>query len=184
MKSLPYYNPWIIDDIKKDFLITVIIIIYHLWFFYYSLIYYFTSNFISYFCIYYITPCEFFTPAFSWWSFTEVWVTASFLRSQELFSVFWPTLTMLSFGWFLHILRFSTLPALLPSLWGSFQVHHLQLILLSPSRYIAILGLWQDLSICLFFSFSFILPLWSAGTTKSTFRQVIFFFSFLFFFLL
>ena len=29
------------------------------------------------------------------WSFTRVWVTAGFLRSPELFSVFWPILTML-----------------------------------------------------------------------------------------
>ena len=31
----------------------------------------------------------------SWWSFTVVWITASFLRSPGLFSVFWPISTML-----------------------------------------------------------------------------------------
>ena len=35
----------------------------------------------------------------SWWSFTEVWVTASLLKSPGLFSVFWPFSIMLSFGW-------------------------------------------------------------------------------------
>ena len=30
----------------------------------------------------------------SWWSFTEVWVTASILKSPGLFSVFWPTSVM------------------------------------------------------------------------------------------
>ena len=36
---------------------------------------------------------------FSWWSFTEVWVTASLLKSPGLFSVFWSFSIMLLFGW-------------------------------------------------------------------------------------
>ena len=33
------------------------------------------------------------------WSFTGVWVTASLLKSPELFSVFWPFSMVLLFGW-------------------------------------------------------------------------------------
>ena len=36
----------------------------------------------------------------SWWLFTGVWVTASLLKSPGLFSVFWPSSIMMSFGWF------------------------------------------------------------------------------------
>ena len=35
----------------------------------------------------------------SWWSFTEVWVTASLRKSPGLFSVLWPISIMLQFGW-------------------------------------------------------------------------------------
>ena len=35
----------------------------------------------------------------SWWFFTGVWVTASLLKSPGLFSVFWPSSIVLSFGW-------------------------------------------------------------------------------------
>ena len=35
----------------------------------------------------------------SWWFFTGVWVTPSLLNSPGLFSVFCPSLIMLSFGW-------------------------------------------------------------------------------------
>ena len=35
----------------------------------------------------------------SWWSFTGVWVKANLLQSPELFSIFWPFLIMVSFGW-------------------------------------------------------------------------------------
>ena len=34
-----------------------------------------------------------------WWFFTGVLVTASLLKSPGLFSVFWPSSIMLSFGW-------------------------------------------------------------------------------------
>ena len=40
-----------------------------------------------------------FHTSISWWFFTEVWVTASLLKSPGLFSVFWPSSIMLSFGW-------------------------------------------------------------------------------------
>ena len=35
----------------------------------------------------------------SWWSFTGDWLTASFLKSPGLFSVFWPFSIILLFGW-------------------------------------------------------------------------------------
>ena len=34
----------------------------------------------------------------SWWFFTEVWVTASLLKSPGIVSVFWPSSAMQSFG--------------------------------------------------------------------------------------
>ena len=42
---------------------------------------------------------ELFTSAIGRWFFTEVWVTASLLKSPRLFLVFWQFSTMLSFGW-------------------------------------------------------------------------------------
>ena len=44
-----------------------------------------------------ITPCRFFQPSISWWSFTRVWMTTNLLRSPGLFSVFFPVSTMLYF---------------------------------------------------------------------------------------
>ena len=67
---------------------------------------------------------EFFTSVF----FTDVCVTASLLKCLGLFSVFWPILIMLSFGWSSLI---SSIPLPLPNLCELFQVHHLQLV--SPS---------------------------------------------------
>ena len=65
------------------------------------------------------------------WSFTGVWVIASLLKSPELFSVFWPILTVLSFGWSPLVLLFSVLPVhLLLVLW-LLRAHQLQLV--SPS---------------------------------------------------
>ena len=40
-------------------------------------------------CYYYYLLIRDFLISFSWWSFTGVWVTASLLKSLELFSIFW-----------------------------------------------------------------------------------------------
>ena len=53
---------------------------------------------------------------------------ASLFKFPGLFSVFWPNSIMLSFGWSLLVFRFPILPSLL-SLWGSFGLHQLQLVL-------------------------------------------------------
>ena len=45
------------------------------------------------------TYWEFFTSALADGFFTGVWVTASLLKSSELFSLFWPFSIMLYFGW-------------------------------------------------------------------------------------
>ena len=111
----------------------------------------------------------------NWWFFTGVWVTASLLRSPGLFLVFWPTSTMLLFRWSLLVLRFPTPPGLLLNLWGSFQVHQLQLVSPSPSCSIVYLGVRKDVSISLFFRFLLIFTLGSAGVAKSSLRQVLFF---------
>ena len=56
-------------------------------------------NFISVFFIkilvYYHYSLQVFHTSVSWWSFTEVWVTATLLKSLGLCSVFWRLLTML-----------------------------------------------------------------------------------------
>ena len=76
-------------------------------------------------------------------SFTGGWLTASLLKSPELFSVFWPILVMLYFGWSRFVLRFSTFLAPFPSLYGLFQVHQSQLVSRWTSCSIAFLVLWQ-----------------------------------------
>ena len=60
-----------------------------------------------------LKSCFFFYISVNWWSFIEVWVTASLLKFQELFSVFWPYIYHL-FAWsnfiFLHNSQWITLP--------------------------------------------------------------------------
>ena len=43
--------------------------------------------------------CRVFHISISWWFSTGVWETKSLLKSPGVFSVFWPFLIMLSFGW-------------------------------------------------------------------------------------
>ena len=51
----------------------------------------------------------------SWKSSTAVWVTVSLFKSPGLFSVFWPTLIMLKFGWPPLVLLFPCPPSLYQS---------------------------------------------------------------------
>ena len=71
---------------------------------------------------------------------------------------------------------------LFPSLPGRtdplFEVHQLQLI--SPSVTIMFYRAFSSLARSRYFSFSFIFTLWSAGTAKSSNRQVLSFFFFFF----
>ena len=86
-----------------------------------------------------------------WWSFTEVWETASILKAPGLFSVFWPISVMLLFWRFPLFLLFLT-PSVLVS----------NLLVIVPKHQVLIL-------LFIFFHFC----LWSAGTAKSIIQQVL-----------
>ena len=112
-----------------------------------------------------------FHTSISRWSFTEVRVTASLLRSLGLLSVFRPFYFMLWFWWSWFTLPFQTLLGPLPNLWRLFQVHQLQLVLPAPSCSTAFLVLWLGPN-----TFCFLwLSLWSIGMVKSTIWQLFFF---------
>ena len=91
--------------------------------------------------------------------FHEVSVTTSLLRSPGLFSVFWPILVMLLFGWSQHVLKLLSLPVPSPIHWELFQVHQLQLV--SPSTSCSILFSSQARS--RFFFFFYFHSGWSSG---------------------
>ena len=65
------------------------------------------------------------------WSFTDVWVTASLLKSLGLFSVFWPISMMQLFGWSPLVLLMPSPPVPLLILWWLDPEHHLQLVWMS-----------------------------------------------------
>ena len=75
---------------------------------------------------YYFLFWEFFTPAladsFFYWS----------LSDSKLPQVFWTILIMLTSGWSLLVLLFTSLPVPSPTLWGLSQVYQRQLVSLSP----------------------------------------------------
>ena len=113
----------------------------------------------------------------SQWSFTGVSVTASHLKSPGLFSVFWPFSIMLSFGWFPFGRQLSSPPNPFnnplitvqksPITIGTIVTYMFYSFFFNPlakSRYLS------------FFSHSFSFILRSAGTAKSTFLQILFFF--------
>ena len=84
----------------------------------------FTIPLMPTFCVSFIPV---FHPIVNWWSSARVWVTASLLKSPGLFSVFWPILIMLLFGWSLLVFLFPIPPASLPILWWLYRVHRLHL---------------------------------------------------------
>ena len=88
---------------------------------------------VDYYYYYYYYLGDFHTSV-RWWSFTEIWVTVSLLRFPGIFSVFWSILTMLYFGWSWFIIRFTTLPVPLSSVWVSFRAQPLQLVSCSISH--------------------------------------------------
>ena len=88
-----------------------------------------------------------------WWSFTSVWVIASFFKSPGHFSVFYPILVMLLFGWSQFIPRFSPLPVSLPSFWEPFQTHQLLFILL---LFLCSITFFSSLAKCKYLSFHFL----------------------------
>ena len=87
----------------------------------------------------------------SWWFFTGVWVTASFLKSAELFSIFWPMSLLV----LLLIFCFSS-PYTIP-------------LVTVPSASNTI-GITVTFRFLRFFN----LTLWSAEMAKSTILQVLF----------
>ena len=58
-----------------------------------------SNSFSFYYYYYYYSLIRAFHISDSRWFFTEVWMTASLLKSPGLFLVFWQFSTMLSFGW-------------------------------------------------------------------------------------
>ena len=85
--SSPYTNPLVtVSSAPITIGITVTFILYS---FFCSLA---RSRYLLLFLLYSLSV---FHTNVRWWSFTGVWVTASFLGFPELFSVFWPILTML-----------------------------------------------------------------------------------------
>ena len=71
----------------------------------------------------------------SWWPSTGVWIAASLRKSPGLFSVFWPILIILLFGWSPLVILFPTPSVPLPILWRLYRAHRLQMVLPSLSCY-------------------------------------------------
>ena len=63
----------------------------------------------------------------SGWSFTGARVTASFLKSHGLFSVFWPITIMQGSGWSSFVLWLLSPPITVSILWWLYQEHLLPL---------------------------------------------------------
>ena len=76
--SRPFNNPFVIVPNEPITIGTIVTFMFH-----------------SFIIIY---SSRIFHISISWWFFTGVWVTASFLKSPGHVSVFWPSLAMLSFG--------------------------------------------------------------------------------------
>ena len=113
---------------------------------------------------------------------------ASLLSFPELFSVFRLISTILKFGWSgpsFDFLLFQH-PFLEP--WGMFQVHHLQLVSLSPACSSVIFVLCQGPSICLLVAFldfnsEFRRNVKAHKTPNSLFALLLFIYFYLFIFL-
>ena len=94
-----------------------------------------------------------FRTSISWWFSTGVWVTASLLKSQGLFLIFWPISTSCS----LDGLLFPSFSAPLLILWWIYQ--QCQLVSRSLSCFIGFVSvLLQSLSYILSFWFLSVLP--------------------------
>ena len=128
----------------------------------------------------------------SWWFFTGVRMTASFLTSPGLFSVFWPISTLLYFGWSPLILLFPSPSVLESNLWLLYWAHQLQLVSASLSCSIVFCTLARSVT-HLSFRFPPILPCGQPERQNTLFDRfslffylsiyLLFFFFFFFFFL-
>ena len=83
-----------------------------------------------------ISLLESFSTSVRWWSFTGVWLIPSHQKFPGLFFVFWLISIIPKSGWSPVVIWFLSLPVYLPSLWGLFRAHTLQLVSLSTSCYI------------------------------------------------
>ena len=101
----------------------------------------------------------------SWWFFAGVWVTASLLKSPGLFSVFWPFLIMLSFGWS-PLVRQPLRPFCNP--WVTVQNAPITIGIIVTFMFHSFFNFLARSSYLSFFLHSFSFFLWSAGTAKST----------------
>ena len=85
---------------------------------------------------------------------TGLLVTASLFKSPALFSVFWPILIMLQFGWSPLVPLFPSPPVPVPIFWWLYRVHQLQLVSVPLSCSIVFFSvLWQGLGTDLSFHF-------------------------------
>ena len=108
---------------------------------------------IFYFHLFYHYSLSVFPTSVNWCTFAGVWERVTIFKSLGFFSVFWPMLTMLKYGWSLLVLWFPSLLFPLANIWRLFGVHQIQLIPPSLSCSIAFLVLWQGLSTYLSFHF-------------------------------
>ena len=108
----------------------------------------------------------------SWWSFTRIWGIEILLKSSGLFSVFSQILTMLWSVWSWFFLWSPLTPISLSRSWVLFLAHQQLLVSPLPSCSTAFLALarFKYMSLLLF---SFLFALWSAGTSKSTWGQMV-----------
>ena len=91
------------------------------------------------------------------------------IKSQMLFSLFELISMIQSFGLSWFVLRFPTLPAPIPSLWGAFQVCLLHLV--SPSLLSLIIFSLSCQSLCICFLFCF---LWFSLCEPSGWQSLLF----------
>ena len=107
-----------------------------------------------------------------WWFITCVWVTVSFPKSPELFSVFWP-ISIYAVVWMV-----STRPVISKFMYQSFGDCTKSTIYNWYHYHFHVLQFFsvpkQGPGSCLF-SISFNFTPWSTGTAKSTIQQVLFF---------
>ena len=135
--------------------------------------FFFVDYYKVYYYYYYYYPSRVFHTIIKSLSFTGVWVTASFSKSPEFFSVFWPILIVLSFGCTSLVFLFPTLSVNLPILLSLYRAHQLQLVSTSISCSIVFSSSLSRSRYLSLFSPFFTFILWSATTAKSIIRQVL-----------
>ena len=111
----------------------------------------------------------------SWWSFTEVRVAASLIRSPGLFSVFWSILTIIYVGWSWFILWFSTLSALLAKPLETVPSAPTTTVPTVNFMFHSFFSSLLQVIASLFVFFFFIFTPWSTGIENFPSQEVLFF---------